>query len=382
MPLRGVNLSAPNSRWGPRAQVAVGAVLVGVCLFVAFGHPFKHYRTLRDRLLARKYLKAIAELEPIDAHVHILSSGGNIAMLQRLHMHVIDIWYVDDTERYFASPQRRLDIQAFVTANPGRAWFCTTFDPFRFNEKDFQQKAIAELDADFARGAVAAKLWKNIGLELKDGSGKYVLPDDPRLEPIYRDIAARNKTLIAHVAEPDLAWASNVRRTAYFLAHPQWDMARKPDAPSKAALLEARDHILAANPDLRVIGAHFGAFESDLETLADRLDRYPNFAVDTSARIRYWVVRPNHKVRAFILKYQDRILYGTDLFWRPGGSDEEKVAKWEKQYVADWRYLATDDEFIYQGLPARGLALPESVLKKIYRDNAIRWIPGIDPSTN
>jgi len=172
------------------------------------------------------------------------------------------------------------------------------------------------LNQDFANGAVAAKIWKNVGMELKNESGEYVMPDDSRFEPIYKDIAAHHKTLITHLADPDIAWGvpdANPTHPGYYSTHPQWIMSGKPSTPQKQTILEARDHLLAMNPDLRVVGAHFSSMEDDLDGLSTRFDRYPNFAVDTAARVPKLTTLPRYKVRAFILKYQDRILYGTDL---------------------------------------------------------------------
>jgi predicted TIM-barrel fold metal-dependent hydrolase len=114
-----------------------------------------------------------------------------------------------------------------------------------------------------------------------------------------------------------------------------------------------------------------------VDQIASRFDRYPNFAVDTAARVVSLVVQPNDKVRKFIIKYQDRIVYGTDLGFYAGRTDDAAVREWERHYALDWRYFATGDTFMYQGHEAHGLNLPASVLKKLYHDNAVRWIPGI-----
>jgi len=92
-----------------------------------------------------------------------------------------------------------------------------------------------------------------------------VLPDDPRLDPIYQDIAAHGKTLIAHLAEPDSCWLppnKNSPDYSYYSEHPEWYMFKQPDHPKKAAIIEARDHILERHPQLRVVGAHLGSLES------------------------------------------------------------------------------------------------------------------------
>ena len=332
-------------------------------------------------VLAGARLEEFTSLEPIDAHTHISEATPAFsAMLDRLHMQVLDILYVDDTDPYRAlmEPQKG-DAQKFAASSGGHAQLCTTFDPFKFKNPNFSKEAIDGLDQDFAHGAVAVKVWKNIGMEIRKPSGEYVMPDDAVFEPIYKDIAAHHKTLITHSAAVDAAWEAQGARAAeskYFSEKPQWDMSR-PGVPGKTVILQARDHLLAMNPELRVVGAHFGSMAEHLDDLGARLDLYPNFAVDTAARVRQLVVQPREQVRAFILKYQDRILYGTDLRFEPATTDQSSQS-WEKEYALDWRYFATDDTFEYQGHQVEGLNLPRPVLKKLYHDNAVRWIPGID----
>ncbi len=322
-------------------------------------------------------------IEPIDTHTHVFQTGpAFLGMLERLHMHVLDILVVNDTNPYRSStePQKQ-DALKFVVSSMGHAQLCTTFNPFQFNNANFPKEAIDALNQDFARGAVAVKIWKNVGMELKNASGQYVMPDDPLFEPIYEDIAAHHKTLIAHLAEPDAAWGSQdptAPYAEYYKANPEWDMTKRPGAPPKKAILQARDHFLAMNPDLRVVGAHLGSMEDHLDQIDTCLRLYPNFAVDTAARVLSLIIQPRDKVQAFILKYQDRILYGTDLGFYPGRSDKAASQEWEKQYALDWRYFATDDTFEYDGHKVEGLNLPHSVLKKLYHDNAVHWIPGID----
>src|SRR5216110_196673 len=92
-----------------------------------------------------------------------------------------------------------------------------------------------------------------------------------------------------------------------------------PERPSKERILTARDRMLAKHPTLRVVGCHLGSMETDVDEIAKRFDRYPNFAVDTAARVSYLMLQPREKVRAFLLKYQNRVLYGTDLDVLGGG---------------------------------------------------------------
>jgi predicted TIM-barrel fold metal-dependent hydrolase len=135
--------------------------------------------------------------------------------------------------------------------------------------------------------------------------------------------------------------------------------------------------MLARHIKLRLDGSHLGSIEEDTDEIAKRFDRYPNFAVDTAARVPYLMLQPREKVRAFLIKYQDRVLYGTDLGLMPWDKLEEAVKHWEAEYARDWKFFATDETFSYAGREVRGLALPTLILRKLYRENALRWVPGI-----
>jgi predicted TIM-barrel fold metal-dependent hydrolase len=331
---------------------------------------------------AESEAKGLAAIEPIDTHTHVAKGDPSFyAMLDRLHMHILDILLVDDQEAYRKDMNtQRQDAETVIHASHGHAALCTSIDPFQFNNADFAASAIRGLNEDFANGAVAVKIWKNIGMELKDKNGRYVLADDPAFQPIYRDIEKHNRTLIAHQAEPDEAWQPFNPKgldSSYYKENPFWYMYNKPDAPKKQQILDARDHLLGENPKLRVVGAHLGSMEEDLEGLGERFERYPNFAVDTAARVVHFAVKPSDKVRAFILKYQDRIVYGTDLEVAKDENVQDAIKEWEDQYARDWRYFSTRDAFDYDGHKTQGLGLPEPVLRKLYHANAAHWFPGI-----
>ena len=327
-------------------------------------------------------LQALASLEPIDTHTHVAQGGPSFsAMLDRLHMHIIDILLVNRHDSYRKNLQPQLqDALQVVRDSKGHAALCTSFDPYQFGQPGFPESAIQGLNRDFADGAVAVKIWKNVGMDLKDKNGRYVLPDNPAFEPIFRDIQAHNRTLIAHLAEPDEAWQPpnpNGLDYSYYKELPIWYMYGKPGVPSKQQILDARDHILARNPKLRVVGAHLGSLEDNLGQLADDFDRYPNFAVDTAARVIHLAVMPKDEVRAFILKYQGRILYGTDMEFAKNENPQDAIKEWQDQYAMDWRYFATSDSFEYSGHKTQGLGLPAPVLRKLFHDNAVYWIRGV-----
>lgn len=328
-------------------------------------------------------LSRFVALEPIDTHTHIYESEPSyFSMLKKLHLHTLDIMVVADNAN---SERRDLDKESkdvfdVVQNSDGHVAACTTFDAYRANEVNFAAGAIRQLNQDFDRGAIAVKLWKNLGMEIRNTKGEYILPDDPSLEPIYEDVAAHGKTLVVHIADPDTAWlAPNPASPdySYFAEHPEWYMYRVSHSPTKAQILVARDRVLHANPTLRVVGAHLGSMEGDFTQLAQHLDRYPNFAVDLAGRLPYLMLEPRDRMIAFIVKYQNRLIYGTDDALYPEEKVQRVVVEAEADYASDWRFLATDEMISYMGRTVKGLALPESILRKIYHDNAVHWFPGI-----
>src|ERR1700693_5839107 len=328
-------------------------------------------------------LRAFAALEPIDSHVHIFKTdAGIIDLMDRLRLQVLDICVADAHGIYGSLYTETARAKAFIQASRVHARLCVTFDPYLFHQKDFAQKTVEKISHEFAEGAIAVKIWKNIGMEIKTPDGRFVMPDDMAFQPIYRAIAKNNKTLVAHVAEPWSCWQPPNPDSPdydYYKENPQWYMYLHPDHPRKEVILAARDHLLAENPKLRVVGAHLGSMETDVDEIAKRFDRYPNFAVDTAARLEYLMIQPRGKVRNFLIKYQDRVLYGTDLEFLNNEPTAEALKDWQETYARDWKFLATDETLPYKGRQIEGLNLPEPVVRRIYHDNAARWIPGIVP---
>jgi predicted TIM-barrel fold metal-dependent hydrolase len=327
-------------------------------------------------------LKDFTALDPIDAHAHAFQNDpAFFAMFKKLNLHIVDIIVVDDQ-----NPQsKELPVLSeaawkFVRGSDGRGILCTTFDPYKLNDRGFAESSKRWLNKEFDQGAIAVKIWKNIGMEIKDAKGNYILPDNSVFAPIYKDIAAHHKTLIAHVADPSSAWAPMDPASpdySYYKDNPVWYMYDKPHPASKEQILQARDHVLEQNPDLRVVGAHLGSMEADFNQLAQHLDRYPNFAVDLAARMPYMMLQPHADIIAFITKYQDKLIYATDNEFSPSDKVQKALDEWEGTYARDWRFLATNETVDYGGRKVQGLALPNSVLRKLYHDNAVHWFPGI-----
>lgn len=323
----------------------------------------------------------------IDAHVHVYEpTAAFYDFLERWNVRMLNVAVSDTLGHEMGDPawQHARERQVFRRSR-GRVAWASTFDATPFESAGFAERTAAALDSTFADGAVGVKIWKNIGLQIKSRDGSYLMADNPVFGPIFNAIAARDKTLIAHLAEPITSWLPLEKQkpshALYYGSHPDSHMYKHPGVPSKESILAARDRMLEQNPKLRVVGCHLGSMEEDVADAARRLDRYPNFALDTAARMPDLMGQPREKVREFLLRYQDRILYGTDIVWSARTKEADAMRELQETYVRDWRYLATSEvvEYPLDKIKVRGLALPMPVLRKIYYENAVRWVPGVAP---
>jgi hypothetical protein len=249
-----------------------------------------------------------------------------------------------------------------------------------FETPEWQDDVVKQLGKDFDSGAMAVKIWKDIGMTFRDSLGHFIMIDDPRFDPVLDYIAGRDITVIGHLGEPRNCWLPLDSMTvnsdkSYFKNNPQYHMYLHPEYPSYEDQIDARDRMLEKHPHLKVVGAHLGSLEWDVDELAIRLDKYPNFAVDMAARICHFQVQDREKVRNFIINYQDRLLYGTDLGVREGDNMDTRKADWLDEWKHDWQYFSTDDEMESPRVDGsfRGLDLPAPVLRKIYFENAAEW---------
>jgi predicted TIM-barrel fold metal-dependent hydrolase len=316
--------------------------------------------TRRELLAAAAVGASAASFERIDTHTHIHRHAP--ALLESLAKGGWRGLSICDSRAVGDQPSDLEEmIRGTAEANRqsnGRLTWATTFDAREFEKPDFTGRAIAGLQQGFKQGAIAAKIWKNIGMGIRSKSGEHLLADHPALLPIYEATQKAGKTLIAHLGDPNAAWL------------------RGAQAAGKDAILAARDRVLSRFPRLRVVGCHLGSHEEDLDGLARRLEAFPNFAVDLASRVRYLAAGDRDKVRQFLLQYQDRILYGTD-FTLGSGDDARAAQSFETTHDREWSFLAASAPSAWRDRQVPGLALPETALRQIFRDNAVRWLPGI-----
>ena len=323
--------------------------------------------------------------DKIDAHVHYSGDHPDcIALLDRLDLKLFNVCVAHGPD------ERWRDSAAIfwqlADEHPAHYAWCTTYDPPYVPEADYADRVIDGLAQDLKQGAVACKMWKNIGMEIVKPSGEFLMVDDAIFDPIYAYLSRSGVPVMMHMGEPLACWqplSEDNLHAGYYSAHPEWHMYNKPDFPSHREIIDARDRVLAVHPSLRVVGAHLGSLEYDVAEIAKRLDRYPNFAVDTSARTRDLAWQDREAVRQFFLAYQDRVLFGTDIVQRelqsslPEAVREGNLERMQQRYEADFAYYEGDGLITVRGREVRGLALSVEVLEKLYHENARRWYPGL-----
>ncbi len=340
------------------------------------------------------YLKSIKK---IDVHMHVRSE-------QQYIIDFMDEWnFKFNTLCTIGSNTKLLQAQIdtakmLYNKDPRHYAWVTTFDATNFEQEGWAENVIEQLKNDFSNGALGVKVWKAIGMEYKKTNGEYLQLDDPVFTPVFEFIASQNKTLIAHMGEPIHAWMptyftkEGVGRN-YWAKRPEYSFWDKPELPSYSDILAARDHVIERHPNLKIVGAHLGSMEFDVDEIITRLEKYPNFAVELGGRTRYFMWQARGKVRDFFIRYQDRIMYGIDRGSRAAMTPEEKVEtrkEMDFRTTLFFRYYATGDDIpwgntISHDTPqpkatytVKGINLPKEVLNKFFYTNAVNWFPGID----
>jgi len=361
-------------------------ILFGVPLAIVLlgGAPAAHAQSDAKRANTADAPYAMADFAKVrkyDAHVH--ANRADRAFLEQARADNFELLSINVDYPDFPSIERQhRDALLLAKADPARFHWAATFSMRGYATPGWHERVEAGLDQAVREGARAVKVWKNIGMVEKDAQGRLIMLDDPGLAPVAEHIRALGVPLIAHQGEPYNCWLPLEQMTTnndreYFAKHPQYHMYLHPEMPSHAALMAARDRFVGAHPQLRVVGAHMASLEYDVDRLADFLDRFPNATVDLAARmsqVQYQSNRDGAKVRDFFIRYQDRLLYGTDLTYAPDADPAQFRAEAHGVWQSDWRYLATDESQRIAVLEADvpGLALPRTVIDKIYYRNAVR----------
>ncbi len=297
--------------------------------------------------------------------------GALLALMDEVNVEAI----VDLDGRWGEELEANLD--RYDRAHPGRfATFCH-LDWDEAATEGFTERLVASLYRSVAAGARGIKIWKDLGLHVRDAHGELLMPDDARLHDVWAAAGELGLPVLIHVADPIAFFepmnAEN-ERLEELLANPDWSFADTERFPRFWTIMSCLEAVVASHPGTTFVGAHFGCCAEDLAWVGRMLDSYPNFNVDIAARIAELGRQPR-AARDLIVRHPSRVLFGTDEF--PPDADT---------YAIHFRFLETADEhFAYstedtppQGRWAiSGLDLPAEVLQQIYSANARRLVAGL-----
>jgi len=264
-------------------------------------------------------------------------------------------------------------LAALDEAHPGRFLTFALLNFSGIDDEDWGRREAKRLDESFRAGAKGLKFHKSLGLGYRYKNGKLMPVDDPKLDLVWETCAKYNRPVMIHTADPAAFFTplDNCNERWHELnTHPNW-LFHGEKFPSREELLAQRNRAIARHPKTTFICAHFANNPEDVATVAKWLDKYPNMYIDIDARISELGRQP-YTARKFFLKYQDRVMFGTD-------TTPDRQA-----YRMYYRFLETDDEYFdcarghhRQGFwMIYGVFLPENILEKLYHGNADRLFFG------
>jgi predicted TIM-barrel fold metal-dependent hydrolase len=268
---------------------------------------------------------------------------------------------------------------------PGRFVQYMNLDYAGWDEPDFSQKAVKQIEEGYRLGAAGFKEFKRLGLYLHNGKGELINVDDPKLDPMWERCGELHMPISIHVADPRSFWLpynEHNERWKELKDHPNWWFGDTNKFPAWKDLLESLNRVIARHPRTTFVCVHFGNNAEELDWVDRSLGRYPNMMVDLAARIPEIGRHDPEEVRRLFIKYQDRILFATDfqvddrlILGSSGNEPPPTDADAEVFFAKEWRWLETRDRNWPHMTPIQGdwtissIGLPSSVLRKVYFDN-------------
>jgi predicted TIM-barrel fold metal-dependent hydrolase len=310
----------------------------------------------------------------IDIHNHQNMTGdlsGLIKDMDLMNMAVMNNlsgqWFPLNPDHFAKS------VENINKSYPKRFIQFTNVDFKGIDEPDWSTKAVKQLEADAKLGAKGLKIYKSLGLSAKDKNGKRIQIDDPRIDPVWAKCGELGMPVLIHSADPKQFWDpidKNNERWLELKTHPG---RRYEDREAKwQTLIDEQHNVFRKHSKTKFIDAHLGWYGNDLKKLGALLDQMPNVYTEIGAVIAELGRQPR-AAKAFLTKYQDRVLFGKDS-WVPAEYEtyfrvletEDEYFPYHKRYHAFWRMY--------------GIGLPDDILKKIYYKNALSLIPSLDKS--
>lgn len=360
--------------WGKLGLVMLIVIsIVYLTMKYRTDRPSESYYTVED----------FSRIKKIDAHVHIGTKDQSF-MEQAIEDNFQVISINTEVPDYPPLEDQENLCVALKKDFPENIFYLSTFETQTILEPQWQGQTLSHLKRTIDAGAIGIKVWKNIGMVVKDGNGEFIMIDDPVFDTIFNYLEKEKITVLGHIGEPKNCWLPVEEMTVnndknYFTKYPEYHMYLHPENPSYEKLIAARDNLLVKHPELTFVGAHLGSMEWSVDIISQHLERFPNMSVDLTDRICHLQVQSlknRQKVQDFFTKYQDRIIYGTDL--EPVDSITSEIKKMAHEiWLRDWKYFITDETMNAPAVTGsfKGLKLDKEIIDKIYYRNAIKWYP-------
>jgi predicted TIM-barrel fold metal-dependent hydrolase len=327
-------------------------------------------------LVVEEHLLTRAKFPFIDIHNH--QGNWNTADLSDLvkEMDKLNMKIMNNLSGYGfrgGSDYLEKSLENIKKQYPTRFILFSNIDFSGIDDPQWAAKTSAQLERDVKLGAKGLKIYKSLGMFSKDKNGKRIHVDDPRIDPVWEKCGELGIPVLIHVADPKPFWQpidKNNERWLELKLHP----GRRHDTDSVKweTLIEEQHRMFGKHPNTKFINAHLGWYGNDLKKLGQLMDRLPNMYTEIGAVIAELGRQPR-AAKAFLTKYQDRVLFGKDS-WVP------------EEYQTYFRVLETEDEYFpyhkrYHAFwKMYGIGLPDEILKKIYYKNALAILPGMDKS--
>jgi predicted TIM-barrel fold metal-dependent hydrolase len=269
---------------------------------------------------------------------------------------------------------------------PGRFIQYMNLDYGNWDQPDFSAQAVKQIEEGHRLGAAGFKEFKRLGLYLRDGKGQLIKVDDPKLDAMWERCGELHMPVSIHVADPKAFWLpynENNERWKELKDHKSWWFGDPNKFPPWKDLLESLSRVIARHPKTTFVCVHFANNAEEPDWVDAALSKYPNMMADLAARIPEIGRHDPAKIRKLFLKYQDRIFFATDFqvydrltLGSSGNEPPPTDADAEVFYAKEWRWLETQDRRWEHMTPIQGdwtissIGLPDSILRKIYFDNA------------
>ena len=311
----------------------------------------------------------------VDVHAHQRGAAMNAERVQEL---------IDEMDKMNMAVMVNLSgrsgellvnaVQNMNGRHPGRFIQFANIDFRRIDEPNFGENAAAQLEEDVKNGAQGLKIFKNLGMFTRFENGERLKTDAPMLDPIWEKCAELGIPVLIHTGEPAPFYEPHDKYNERWFELKQYPNRKRPpeEFPTWEEQMGEQHNLFRNHPNTIFINAHLGWLGGNLDRLGELMDEIPNMYTELGAVLAELGRQPKH-ARAFLIKYQDRVLMGKDS-WNP------------EEYHVYFRAFETADEYFkyYRKRHAHwrmyGLDLPDETLKYIYYKNALRIIPGMDAS--